>query len=140
MKNKIATILFILLTTFSLVPSMSYAALDYSGLVKCDGVTTDSEQSRQTKCNFEALMKMANSIINWLFTLSVPIIIGLIAYAGFLFMTGKSGDREKAKKILWNAIIGFVVMLCAWFIVSTLLKWLVSESFTGANTLIEKQK
>ena len=131
----------ILLSILSLFPIYASAALDYSGLVKCDGVTTDSELYRQNKCNFAALMSMVNSTINWLFVISIPIAVGSLAYAGFLYMTGSQEKIKQAKGLMTNVLTGFIIMLCAWFIVTTLLKWLVSDALKSASTsLIETKK
>ncbi|MDQ5893583.1 MAG: hypothetical protein QG640_595 [Patescibacteria group bacterium] len=115
--------------------------LDYGGLVKCDGVVDKNnpeEVARNNECDFQDLMGMVNSIIQWIFMLSIPIFIGLFAYAGFLYMTPSPGNREKSNKMLWAALKGFVIMLIAWFMVSTLLSWIVSDSFKGtASSLLE---
>lgn len=117
--------------------------LDYGGLVKCDGVTspTKDEPERQKECNFQALISMANSIIKWVFRLTIPIFIALMAYGGFLYMTPNPSNRATANKMLWAALWGFVIMLCAWFIVTTLLDWVLDNSFKGvANSLLEQNK
>ncbi len=146
-------ILITLLALISIIPVFSHAqqvgptTLNYSGLVQCDGVVLRDkqgnplEQDRDKECSFAELVSMANYIIRWIFTLTIPIFIIIMAYAGFLYMMPpSSGKRQQANKMLWQALIGFVIMLCAWFIVSTLLKWLIDPSFKGADALIEQQK
>ncbi len=145
MKKNLLTIFIFSILFSSLYLSVSpkivkaQAPLDYSGWVQCDGVLTKGESGRNVKCDFVSFMKMANYLINWAFTISIPVIVGLLAYSGFLYMTGKEENLKRSKRIMQNAVIGFIIMLTAWFIVSTLLKWLVNTSFTGVNTLIEKQ-
>ena len=126
--------------TFPLMVKAEAAKLDYSGWVQCDGVLTKSENSRQVTCNFSNLMRMANYLINCALIISIPIIVGLLAYSGFLHMSGKQENIKNSYKIMKNAVIGFIIMLSAWFMVSTLLKWLVKDDFKGADSLIEKQK
>jgi hypothetical protein len=119
------------------------SSLDYSGWVQCDGVIVkdNSEPGRKTPCNFVNLINMVNHLINWAFMISIPIFVGLLAYAGFLLMTGKEADRTKSREMLWNALKGFVIMLLAWFIVTTLLKWLVNDDFIkSASTLVGQTK
>ncbi len=117
-----------------------HAALDYSGLVKCDGVVTPGEAGRTRKCDFTALVDMINSLIKLIFMLSIPIFVAIFAYAGFLYMKPSSGDREKANSMLWAALKGFVIMLMAWFIVYTLMSWVIDPLFKGATTFIGENK
>ncbi len=146
--KKYYALILILLTTFSLIPYVSIAqtpnstsTLDYSGWVQCDGVVDPSESGRQVPCNFVNLINMARYLINWLFMISIPIIIGLLAYAGILHMTGKVEDIKKSYSMLQKALIGLLVMLMAWFIVTTLLKWVLEPwAVDVASTLVEKQK
>ncbi len=122
-------------------PTITYAALDYSGLVQCDGVLTKGEDGRGNVCNFVALMSMINYLIKWLFGLTIPIFVGMCAYAGFLYMTPKSENRKDANKMLWKGIKGFALMLCAWFIVTTLIEKIINpELQNSANSLIEQNK
>ena len=126
------------------VPStLDLGTPDYSGFVKCDGVVVKdgSEPFRNKTCDFIALINTVKSLIDWAFIISIPVIVGLLAYAGFLHMTGVEGNLKKARQMLWNAVIGFIIMLCAWFIVTTALKWLLKEEFQKvAGTLVETQK
>lgn len=144
-------ILLSIMVLFSLIQvTPVYAALDYSGLVQCDGVVSDerdvmggfvNEPERQRECDFAALMSMVNYIIKWVFGLTIPIFVGLMAYAGFLYMTPNPSNRALANKVLWAGIKGFVIMLVAWFLVTTLLSWLVSDTFKEpVGALLEQNK
>lgn len=66
----------------------------------------------------------AGSILNiftrYIFVLGGLIIFVLIIYAGFLFMTDDSKGMDRAKQILSSALIGFIVMFCAYWIVQIL--------------------
>ena len=132
--KKILIISTLLLALF--VPAISFAQtaqpvkLDYkSGLVKCDGVIADKsiEPDRQRVCDFNALMDMVKSTINWLFFITVPIVIVFMAYAGVLYMTGTSGNISTAKKIFPSIAKGFIIMLVAWISVITVVNWFVTE-------------
>lgn len=134
--KKIYTILFGLIILFSTF-SYAQAALDYKGLVKCDGVVTPGESGRTNPCDFKDLIETINSIIRWVFLLTIPIFIGIIAYAGFLYMSPNPSNRSQANNMLWEAVKGFAIMLIAWTFVTTLLGWLVDPSFKGViNSLI----
>ncbi len=141
--KKIFLSLTLLLTLTSVVPVYAQnKPLDYSGLVQCDGVKArdGTEPGRQRECDFAALVNMINYVIRWVFGLTIPIFIALFAYAGFLYMTPNPSNRTKAKSMLWAAIKGFVIMLCAYFIVTTLMKWLVNPKFEGTDALKEIKK
>jgi hypothetical protein len=56
-------------------------------------------------------------------------------------MTPNPSNRGKANKMLWAAVVGFVIMLSAWLIVATLLKWLVDPTRgKGADSFLEINK
>ncbi len=102
------------------------------GLVPCDG-------SQEDPCTFPKLVQLANTIMKFLIALALPIFAVLFAYAGFMYLkAGAVGDSEahgKALKIAWHAFAGLVVVLVAWLFVSSLLSWLLADSFksTGAG-------
>jgi hypothetical protein len=147
MKKILSSLIF----AVALIPAVSFAqagptTLNYSGLVKCDGVVLKDkqgnpvEQDRYRECNFAALMLMVNSIVQWIFMLTIPIFIILLAYAGFLYMTPSPGNREKSNKMLWAALKGFVIMLIAWFAISTLLDMIISDEFEDVAPAFLNQK
>ena len=64
---------------------------------------------------------------------SAPIAAGVIAWAGFLYMTtGVSDQKSAAKKIIQKVFIGFVFILSAWLIVTTIVNALLSDEVRGA--------
>lgn len=134
----------LILLTFSLelavVPVVFAQAqaprLDYSGFVKCDGVVKGTEAYRQQKCNFAALIDTIIKAINWMFYISIPVAAVLFAYGGFLYMTGKSGNIETAKKIFASVAIGFIIMITAWIGVRQFVEWFVDPN-SGATTLVQ---
>ena len=154
--EKIIKYLAVLILSLSLFsPIVAEAALTYNGLVKCDGAVSKEydkngvatgnlapgEEARNKPCDFAALMDTINYIIKWVFGLTIPIFIGMCAYAGILYMTPNSTNRASANKMLWTGIKGFILMLSAWFIVSTLVDWLVAKDFKGAaKSLLEQKK
>jgi hypothetical protein len=134
-------LLIIIMFTFIVLPNLSLAqntggtALDYSGLVKCDGVLNPNESGRQVKCNFYNLIVIINQLVNWAFTLSLPVVAGMFAYAGYLHITGSEENIKRSRKMMQNAIIGFIIALTAWFVVTTLVEWIKDPTFTGVDTL-----
>lgn len=96
-----------------------------SSLVPCEGLD----------CDFNSLLKLANNIINFLLkTIALPLFALLFFYIGWLFMTSSANpnQRSKAKSILKNSIIGFVIAMAAFVIIKTIL---VSLGYEGTTFL-----
>lgn len=82
---------------------------------------------------------IAVRIINIALSLIGIILVSIVMYAGFLWMTsgGDATKIEKAKKYLQNAIIGLVIILSAWaitkFIISALLDATGNDGGNGTS-------
>ncbi len=133
---KMKSMKFMLYTLFTVmllfvVPDLSFA--QQSPLVPKECATNVSA------CNFCTLLKMANNIINLLFELLVIAAVILVVVAGFKLVTsaGDVSAYEHAKSMLTNVIIGFVIVMSAWFIVDTIFKMLVKEKNFGVWNKIE---
>ncbi len=140
MINKnIKKIALIIILAISILPSFSFAQekLDYSGLVKCDGVITPGETERQKVCDFNALMETVRSAISWLFYITIPIATVAFAYAGIMYMTGVPGKIETARSIFQSVAYGFIIMLVAWIAVITVVDWFVEKN-SGFDIFIGK--
>jgi hypothetical protein len=76
-------------------------------------------------CGFNDIFQLINNIIKFfLTTILLPIVVLLIAYSGFLFMTSAGNDekRTKAKGIFKHIVVGILMILGAWFIVYTVFR------------------
>ena len=76
-------------------------------------------------------MKMINDIINFLLVkMATPLFALILIYVGWLYLSdmGSVENVSKAKKILKNALIGYIIALAAWLIVKTILS---SLGYTG---------
>jgi len=63
----------------------------------------------------QSFFELLNKIIDFIFTISIPITALMIIIAGFYFITAQ-GEPEKiqtAKRIIIWALIGFLIVLCA---------------------------
>ena len=87
-------------------------------------------------CTCKDLIKTAQNVLFTGIYLSVFLSAVLFAWAGWKMLSGKtSGDSESignAKKILWNVIIGLVIILAAWLIVNTLFTALTNSKGLGS--------
>ncbi len=61
------------------------------------------------------LMELVNKVIDFLFTLSIPFLIAIVLYGGFMMINSKGNPEEfkKGWKVILYAVIGLVVLLCA---------------------------
>lgn len=88
------------------------------------------------ECGYEDLIKMINAIIDWVIKVSVPLAALIFAYAGFLYMsTGVKDQKARARQIFKNVFIGFVLVLSAWLIVTTITNKLLNPDFKGSIPL-----
>ena len=79
-------------------------------------------------CGYDDLLKLVNNIIDWIIKISVPVAAGVFAWAGIKYMTtGVSDQKAAAKSMLQKVFIGFVFILAAWIIVSTILNALLRD-------------
>lgn len=85
--------------------------------------------------------ELAGRVINIALGFLGVIAVGLIIYAGFLWMTS-NGDEEKvgqAKNLLKNAAIGLVIILAAWGIAVFILNKLGGSGGTGGGGCYDGQ-
>jgi len=116
----------VLLVVF--VPAVVFA----QGLVPCDGTATNP-------CGFDQFITLIQNIINFLtFNVAVPLVAIAFAWAGIIMLSagGDTGKITQAKEIFGSVLIGFLITLSAWLIVSTLLGVLLGgnvASFVRSN-------
>lgn len=98
-------------------------------LVPCDGVN----------CQLCHVAKLTQNIINFLMGLSIPLAIGLLAWAGVLFFSfgGSPVMRAKAKLIIWNLGMGFVFIVAAFLGIQTVLKVVLAPQYYQSWTSIQ---
>jgi len=113
--KKIKNFLPILFLLLIIVPVLTFAQ---GGFIPCD-----------KNCGYNDLLKLVNNVINWIIMISVPVAAGVFAWAGIKYMTtGISDQKTEAKKMLTKVFIGFVFILAAWIIVTTITNALLSEN------------
>lgn len=81
-------------------------------------------------CGYVHLIQLVNNIINWIITISVPVAAGVFAWAGIKYMTtGVYDQKAEAKKMLQKVFWGFIFILSAWIIVTTITNTLLRPEF-----------
>lgn len=84
---------------------------------------------KTVKSVYAAPADLVNVIVRNIFIVAGLILFGLIIYSGFLFISGGEKGITQAKEILTTALIGFLVMFMAYWIVR------IISIVTGANIL-----
>lgn len=117
--RKIILVFIILSFVLGFTSSITNAA----GLVPCEG----------TACTWNHLYALVANIINFMvYTLALPLTVIFIVWGGFLVMTagGSQSRFESGKQAITWAVIGLVVVLAAWLIIS-----LIIQALCGATSL-----
>lgn len=93
------------------------------------------------ECDYNDLLKLVNNVINWIIMISMPVAAGVFAWAGFKYMTtGIVDQKAAARKMLQSVFIGFVFILSAWIIVTTITKALLNQDFADAVPIEDSSK
>ncbi len=120
--RRLAALLFAVAIAIVL-PSIALAASNpqgFAGLVPC-GVSSDP--SVATECEACNLVQLIQNVITFLIGLSVPLAMGMFAWAGVLYFTSATNTENigKAKNIFKSTAFGFALALASWIIVNTIL-------------------
>ena len=121
------SVLIIVLVLLSSAPAISFAYNVGDPLVPqvCTSVSPPVPgQAPHTYCGWNDFMALVNNIITFILRdMVIPIAAIMSAYAGFLMVgsAGSSESRTKAKKICTNAVIGLIIALVAWLVISLIL-------------------
>ncbi len=102
-------------------------------LVPCTGVLNPDGSGKV--CDFNQVIVAANRIIKFLLFLSIPLILGMILYTGFKYLTA-GGDTMKlaeAKKMFLPVAVGLFWVLGAYLVVYTFLDKLVADKIGGVD-------
>lgn len=83
--------------------------------------------------NYPSLSTLVNIVLKNSLTIAGIILVFLLIYGGLMFIiSAGSGDQKKSQQsqaIITNALIGFVVVICAYFIIQ------IIEVLTGLTIL-----
>ena len=118
------------LLLYTLFTVMAFLVLPDLSFAQEPGLVPVECRNDVRACNFCALLKMGENIVDLLFQLLVIVAVILIVVAGFKLVTsgGNPQALESAKSMLANVIIGFVIVMSAWLIVDTIFRMLAQEN------------
>ncbi len=87
-----------------------------------------------TGCRACDLVTLANNVMQFLIIISVFIAMVIVAWAGLKYVVS-GGSASELGSMLSNIIVGIVIMLCAWLIVDTVIKYLTGGTFGPWNKI-----
>ncbi len=118
---------------FIIIFSPSFFALEarevqFKGLVPiCNTMVDGAKGGFSDPCDFDVLLAFINKMINFLLIkMATPFFALILVYVGWLYLSdmGSAENIKKAKTILKNVVIGYIIALAAWLIVKTILSTL----------------
>lgn len=102
--------------------------------VHAQDISSEMDLVKDTAGLSEAdLSETIGSLINVFLTILGVILLILVIYAGFLWMTagGDADQTKKAKDIMINAVIGLIILLAAYAISNFVIEALSSAGIAG---------
>jgi len=132
MRSRISLFSFLIIIVSLVLPSVAYAAIPFFGPIV-------PQAANQAICpaSWGMFIIVVNNIISFAITIAIVFVAPImIAYAGFIMMTGQGnpGEINKAKGILWNTVIGIIVALAGWLIVDAVMVVLYNPNAQSGAT------
>ncbi|MBY0473219.1 pilin [Patescibacteria group bacterium] len=135
-----------LLLLFLATPLYIYAqSVGANGLVPCGAVSSSnysllnpSYYLQATSCNFCYFAKLIQNIVNFLVMVTIPISVGMFAWAGILFFTNAGNPKRiaRARSIFRSVLIGFIITITGWLVVQVVLQSITNPNFYSANNWV----
>lgn len=112
-----------------ILPTLSLAA----GLVPCNGLDCEIEHVIGRDGVINRLVKFIFDVV------LVPLSAGIIIYAGIsiLLNAGNPDKIGEAKKLIYNTLIGFIIVLCAFLIVQLIVRTLASPETDSGKAILD---
>lgn len=141
MNKKLSSIIFkLFILSVFVLPIVSFAqtnsSLDAPSVA--DANNSLVECTNAYNCDWQNFLKTLNKVKDYGFQLVVAASIILIVYAGVKMVLARenAGERQVAKNIISNVVIGFFLAAAGWLIVSAVVKSLeVQEGFAPTELL-----
>ena len=91
------------------------------------------QQCKSCPCGVGGALEFVQNLMNVGISIGILMFLFVIVYAGFLFiMTATNPEgHSQAKKLIFNAVIGFVIVLAAWLIVDFIMKIIYNGGANG---------
>lgn len=100
------------------------------------------EVCRACPCGIGGVLQTIQNLMSLIISLGIVIFVLLIVWAGFLLILSPAnpGGRAQARKMLTNAVIGFVILISSWLIVDFVMKVLYGGDFGPWNEIISGEQ
>lgn len=105
----------------------------FAAIVNCGNTVSMSGGKVIGECTFKDFVGLLNGFVTWLIGIAGVIFTISAIWGGFLYMTSgeNPGNKDKAKTILKSTLTGFIILLCAWLIVYTIIVYVVDPKQQG---------
>ncbi len=118
---KIFYILYAIIHTFIIItPITAYAQVQTAPPEESNGLVPCGNRG-QPECEFAHIPELFNNLIEFFLMIAVPLIAVVFMYVGFLLIQKKREGLVKAKGIIANMVIGFIVFIIGGLAVYTAL-------------------
>ncbi len=127
-----------LLCVVAFTPSTTFAATsDFFGPIIPTGCYCDAANNNgvESAPEWGCVLQVVQNTVNVAISIGVIIVVFVIAYAGALWMFSSfnAHNREVARQVLLNAVIGLVIALSAWLLVDFVMKTLYNPTSEGSG-------
>lgn len=127
----------IVLGVIALTPHAAYAAsgATFFGPIVPPECHCDGDNSAP---DFGCVLQTLENMMNFAVSMGVIIFVIIASYAGFLFMFSSinSHNKEMARQVLTNAVVGLLIALSAWLMVDFIMKALYNGKWGPWNSLL----
>lgn len=104
-------------------------------LLSCSGAGSTAGFDKSTNCqDLCDLVCTTTRVVYFCIALVIWIILPIMVVAGgIMYMMGGAnpGMLETAKKTLWGAVMGAIIVLCAYILIATFIKFLSIQNIGG---------
>jgi len=137
----IVSVLFLIITTVSLVPPVMAAStwtlqiVPKGCLLEKAPVCEQGNDNPDTCCGLNAMLQILINVSQIILSLTGSAALLMFMYGGITFIiAGGAQDKiSKAKDILKASVIGIAIILCSWIIVNTVISALTDGTVSGGK-------
>lgn len=129
-------VLAVFVVMMSFMPMTASAAL--VGFSKDNPIVPAVCNCPESAAGWGCLLGVIDNLVSFAVSISVIIATLVFAYAGFLWVMSPTNpeNRQKGRKIMMDAVIGFLIVLGAWLLVNSVLAVLTNYTVDTATSVL----